>query len=107
MILPVAAICLLRRSADEGGDRRSQNDFYPCPSVQSAVAILLAKLVCIRANSWLAFIRIRNASSLEISINEGHKPLGALHVVGVAAAERLRKRLFLHIHPVNESRANR
>jgi hypothetical protein len=42
-----------------------------------------------------------------ILIYEGHKPFGALYVFGVARAQRARKRILLHIHPVNESRANR
>jgi hypothetical protein len=42
-----------------------------------------------------------------ILINEGHEAFGAFHVFGVARAQRARKRILLHIHPVNESRANR
>jgi hypothetical protein len=40
-------------------------------------------------------------------INEGHQPFSAPHVFGVLRAKRARQRILLHIHAVNESRANR
>ena len=40
-------------------------------------------------------------------INEGHQPFSAPHVIGVLRAKRARQGMLLHVHAVNESRANR
>src|SRR6188472_3559828 len=79
---------------------------------KSVVAIPRKNLVSIRVYSWLDFpfeIRaIRGRLSIAITcFNKGHKPFGALHVIGVMRTQSARKRILLHIHPANESRANR
>src|SRR5207247_2209685 len=40
-------------------------------------------------------------------INKRHQPFGAPHVIGVLRAKRGRQGILLHIHAMNESRANR
>ena len=40
-------------------------------------------------------------------IDEGHEPFSAPHVIDVLRAERTRQGILLHIHAVNESRADR
>jgi len=49
-------------------------------------------------------------SSLDSSrslINKRHQPFSAPHAIGVLRAKRARQGILLHIHAVNESRANR
>src|SRR5947207_13634622 len=40
-------------------------------------------------------------------INKRHQPFSAPHVIGVLRAKRTRQGILLHIHAVNEGRANR